>query len=107
MVIEWLKIQVAPGQRENFVQKDGEIWTAFLSQQPGFLGKETWIDPKQSDQVVFVIRWASREDWKAIPQQLLADTDKRFAESLGKVDHKIIETGEYQVRRFPQPRPLQ
>jgi uncharacterized protein (TIGR03792 family) len=104
MVIEWLKIQIAPGQRERYVQKDEEIWTTFLSQQSGFLSKETWIDPKQSDQVVFIIRWASREAWKAIPPQLLADTDQRFAQALGEISHKIIEAGEYQVRKFPQTR---
>ena len=104
MVIEWLKVQVAAEQRESFIQQDEQIWTAFLSQQPGFLGKEVWIDPKESNHVVFVIRWVDRESWKAIPPQLLADTDKRFAQTLGEVTHAIIETGEYQVRKFPQSR---
>ncbi|MDJ0549362.1 MAG: TIGR03792 family protein, partial [Microcystis sp. M49637_WE12] len=45
MVIEWLEFQVKPEAREKFIQKDQEIWTKFLAKQPGFLGKELWINP--------------------------------------------------------------
>lgn len=104
MVIEWLKFRIASGLREKYIQKDEEIWTAFLAQCPGFLSKETWIDPKESNQIVFVIRWVSREEWKAIPAQVLAETEKRFAQEMGEGAYEMIETGEYQVRRFPQTR---
>ena len=104
MVIEWLKFRISPGLREKYIQKDEEIWTTFLAQYPGFLSKEAWIDPKESNQIAFVIRWASREEWKAIPQQALADAEKRFDQEMGEGAYELIEAGEYQVRKFPQTR---
>jgi uncharacterized protein (TIGR03792 family) len=88
--------------REEFVQKDNEIWTKQLSQQSGYLSKEVWIDPIHADIVVLVIRWATREAWKAVPAETLAETEKQFAQAVGDGAHKIIETGEYQVRKFAQ-----
>ncbi|XHX80342.1 MAG: TIGR03792 family protein [Stenomitos frigidus ULC029] len=104
MVIEWLKIQVDPALREKYIQKDDEIWTKQLSRHPGYLSKEVWIDPTHSDTLILVIRWATREAWKAVPAEELEETEKRFALAMGDGDHKIVETGEYQVRKFPQAR---
>ncbi|MBC7971292.1 MAG: TIGR03792 family protein [Verrucomicrobia bacterium] len=104
MVIEWLKIQVIPELREKYIQKDDEIWTTALSKFPGYLGKQVWIDPKNADKVVLVIQWASREAWKAVPSKDLEATEMEFARQMGKNTYKIIEEGEYQVRKFPQGR---
>ncbi|MBD1863289.1 MULTISPECIES: TIGR03792 family protein [Trichocoleus] len=101
MVIEWLKIKVAPEMREQYIQKDAEIWTAFLSEYPGFLGKEVWINPDNSTEVILVIRWASREAWKSVPSDRLAAIEQQFAQQLAG-SYPIIEAGEYQVRKFPQ-----
>lgn len=102
MVIEWLKVQVVPALREKYIQKDEEIWTAALSKYPGYLGKQVWLDAKNADIVVLVIHWASREAWKAVPVKDLEATEKLFAQQLGRDTYKIIEEGEYQVRKFPQ-----
>ena len=104
MVIEWLKVQVTPTLREKYIQKDEEIWSKQLSQHPAYLGKEAWIDPVHLDIVVLVIRWANREAWKAIPLKELEETEKRFEQQMGRGTYKIIEEGEYQVRKFPQAR---
>ena len=102
MVIEWLKVRVAPALREKFIQKDDEIWTATLSKYPGYLGKEVWLDAKSADIVVLVSHWASHEAWKSVPAKDLEATEKLFAQQLGQGNYKIIEEGEYQVRKFPQ-----
>lgn len=102
MVIEWLKIQVVPELREKYIQKDEEIWTRALSKFPGYIGKQVWIDPKNSDKVVLVIHWKNREAWKAIPAKDLAAIEGQFVQQMGKDTYKIIEEGEYQVRKFPQ-----
>ncbi|XGV96850.1 MAG: TIGR03792 family protein [Leptolyngbya sp. BL-A-14] len=102
MVIEWLKIQVVPELREKYIQKDEEIWTAALAKVPGYAGKQVWIDPNNADKVVLVIHWATREAWKAVPAKLLEATEMEFAQQMGKDNYKIIEEGEYQVRKFPQ-----
>lgn len=103
MVIEWLKVRVSPELRELFVQKDNEIWTATLAKYPGFLGKEVWIDPSAPNEVVLVIRWANREAWKSVPASELEATEARFTQQMGKVS-PIVQAGEYQVRKFPQPK---
>ncbi|MGQ4648584.1 TIGR03792 family protein [Lyngbya aestuarii] len=100
MVIEWLKLRVSPERREEFIQLDAEIWTATLSSCPGFLGKEVWVNPIASMEVVLVIRWASRQQWKAVPPELLAETEQRFVQKFGG-SNEIIEATEFQVRKFP------
>ncbi len=100
MIIEWLKVKIAAAQREQFIQLDDEIWTAALAQNPGFLGKDIWIDPTKSDELVLVIRWANREAWKSIPAASLEQTERKFAQRMGTIAYQLIETGEYQVRRF-------
>ncbi|MBW4472512.1 MAG: TIGR03792 family protein [Stenomitos rutilans HA7619-LM2] len=101
MVIEWLKVQVVPELREKYIQKDEEIWTTALSKFPGYLGKQVWIDPNNLDKVVLVIHWASREMWKSIPIKVLEMIEMQFAQQMGQNTYKIIEEGEYQVRKFP------
>ncbi|KAF3884681.1 MULTISPECIES: TIGR03792 family protein [Nostocales] len=101
MVIELLKVKIPPEQREKFIQKDAEIWTPALAKYPGFLGKEVWINPNDAAEVVFIIRWATREQWKAIPQGDLEAIEKKFTQALG-FPQKIVESEEYQVRKFPQ-----
>lgn len=100
MVIEWLKFKVPAEVREKFIQKDGEIWTPALAKSPGFLGKEVWLNPNASDELVLVIHWQTREAWSAVPSDLLEETDRQFAREMGAV-YPIVEAGEYQVRKFP------
>jgi uncharacterized protein (TIGR03792 family) len=100
MVIEWLKVKVAPDLREKFIQKDAEIWTPLLSSYPGFLGKEVWIDPEKPTEVVFIIRWASHEAWKSVSSERLNQTEQHFTKEFGE-PQQIIETAQYQVRKFP------
>lgn len=102
MVIEWLTFAVAPEHRETFIRVDDDIWTTALGQYPGFIAKEVWISPNFSDQVVAVIRWQTRNQWKAIPQADLDRIDAAFQEALG-VPYQLIDAREYQVRRYPSP----
>ena len=100
MVIEWLKFRVDPHSREAFIQKDAQVWTPVLASYSGFLGKEVWIDPQAVGEVVLIIRWETRQQWKAIPQDVLAATDQNFAEQMGKIQYQMIESSEYQIRKF-------
>ena len=102
MVIEWLKVRVAPELREKYIQKDDEIWTAALSRYPGFLGKQVWIDPKKPDEVTLVIQWESKQAWDSVDAHHMKETEERFNQAVGKDTHAFIETGEYQVRKFPR-----
>ena len=106
MVIEWLKFKVDSDSREQFVQQDEKIWTASLATYPGFLGKEVWIEPNTSDTVIFVIRWQTREQWKSIPIKDLAEIEREFSAVMSKdnIRYKMIESKEYQIRKFPAKR---
>lgn len=103
MVIEWLKFKVDSNSREKFIQKDEAIWTAFLATNPGFLGKEVWIEPNEPDKVIYTIRWQTREQWKSIPQAQLNATEQKFSAAMNEmnINYKMIESKEFQIRKFP------
>lgn len=101
MVIEWLGFQVKPELREKFIKEDEKIWTAVLSQADGFLGKEIWITPDASDRIYLVIRWQTRDQWKAVPINLLQETEAKFLDAMGQNSYQMIEVKEYQIRKFP------
>ncbi|MEB3311384.1 MAG: TIGR03792 family protein [Snowella sp.] len=100
MVIEWLKFKVDPEVRERFVEQDQAIWTKTLSQQPGFLGKEIWINPTLPNEIVLVIRWQTREQWKAIAPELLAETERKFHQVMGNDTYEMLEAQEHHIRKF-------
>lgn len=83
MVIELLTYQVAAADQPRFIRDDAAIWTAALSIQPGYLGKEIWRDVTRPDELRLVIRWASREAWHAVPRPLLDATNDRFLATFG------------------------
>ncbi|MEQ8847655.1 TIGR03792 family protein [Botrimarina sp.] len=88
-VVEELTFRVAPEARDAFLQNDAAIWTPVLAQQPGYLGKETWLASDPRDEVKLVIRWRRRADWNAVPEVLLAETDRRFRLAMGDADYEM------------------
>lgn len=101
MVIELLKFKMNPAVRESFIQKDEEIWTTALTKYPGFLGKEVWINPNDKSEVVIVVQWETREQWKSIPQTDLDAIESKFDRSL-EFTYEMVESSEYQMRKFPR-----
>ncbi|RUT07667.1 hypothetical protein DSM106972_019270 [Dulcicalothrix desertica PCC 7102] len=101
MVIELLKFKVPSQRREIFISLDDEIWTTALAKYPGFLGKEVWINPNVPEEITLVIQWATREQWKAIPEKDLEPIYQQFDTALGFA-YQMVESSEYQVRKFLQ-----
>ncbi len=101
MVIEWLVFKISASAREKFIAKDQEIWSPLLAKYPGFLSKEIWLDPEKSDRLTIVIRWQTRQEWKAVPTDILEATEQKFTKAMGKDNYEMIEATEYQVRKFP------
>ncbi|HEY9736639.1 MAG TPA: TIGR03792 family protein [Trichocoleus sp.] len=99
MVIEWLKFRMAPENREKYIEIDNQIWTAALRRYPGFISKEVWLDPNDLEAVIYVIRWSTREQWKAIPEDELDQVTAEFDAALG-FEYEMAESSEFQVRRF-------
>ncbi|MEM6255417.1 MAG: TIGR03792 family protein [Cyanobacteria bacterium P01_D01_bin.156] len=96
MVIEWLKFRVDPTLRDRYLAIDDQIWTTALATYPGFLDKTTWLEPGRDDEVIFVISWATRQQWKAIPEDELEEINQRFDTALG-FDYEMLESKEYVV----------
>lgn len=101
MVIEYLKFLVTPEKREEFIAKDREIWTPAIAEYPGFLSKEVWINPEIAEEIIIIVRWSTREQWKAIPTNFLAKIETEFANAVGENTYKLVESKEYQLRKFP------
>jgi len=101
MVIEWLKFQVPSHHQIHFLEQDLAIWTQALAQQPGFVGKEVWVNPAIATELILVIRWRTHAQWQAICPVSLASVEAQFREAVGEQKYQMIETGEYQVHRLP------
>ena len=100
MIIEWLKFKISPDRREEFIQKDTEIWTAAISAYPGYLGKEVWIDPNAPEEVVILVRWATYQQWKSLSSDYLAKVEQEFSTAMAG-GYELIEEREYHLRKFP------
>ncbi|NEP17938.1 MAG: TIGR03792 family protein [Leptolyngbya sp. SIO4C1] len=94
MVIEWLKIRVAPEQRNLYLETDAKIWTPALQQYPGFIDKAVWLDPAEPAEIVFVIRWETRSQWKSIPVEALDRVTQAFDQAFA-LDYELVEEKEY------------
>ena len=76
---------------DAFVKADNEIWTSFLSKQPGFRAKYLLVDRNggtfdgvsTSQRVVSLLQWETRAQWKAISAEKLDDVQREFEEAMG------------------------
>ncbi|MBI1415802.1 MAG: TIGR03792 family protein [Limimaricola sp.] len=84
MVIEHLTVRVPLSLQAAYLANDAAIWTATLAAQPGFISKETWRDAATPEMLHLIIRWASRDQWKAVPRATLEATESAFAAALGQ-----------------------
>jgi uncharacterized protein (TIGR03792 family) len=88
--VEWLTFQVPVDQQARFIEQDVAIWTPVLSSYPGFQSKEIWTNPTRPDELVIVTHWASREQWKAIPKDVLDRTTQRFNQAVGATYEPVL-----------------
>jgi len=95
MIIEWLRFKVPPEKLEAFILGDEEVWTAGIKKFPGFLGKEILVDSVENE-VVRLIRWETREQWKSVLQSTIDELDRQ----MGDLQIAIAESREYQVPKF-------
>lgn len=89
MVIELLKQNLFCTDMKRFLQVDSAIWTSFLQTQRGFVSKNYWVDPHNSQDmtgnctVYAHITWQTRELWKAISKDELNAVNARFVADFG------------------------
>lgn len=93
-VIEYLRVQVPAEALQAWLKAERGSWQPWLSEQPGFLGRELFWDAEHQEGMIF-IRWASRSQWKQISKQKLDQVQARF-ERLA-----LDATGKSQGNPFP------
>ena len=76
-VVEQLRVQVPSQDRQAWLKVERSSWEPWLAKQKGFIGRELFWDP-QSEEATLLIRWSSREAWKAIPQQEVEAVQESF-----------------------------
>ena len=76
-VIEHLRLSVPEQGREAWLEAERGSWEPWLAQQMGFLGRDLLWDP-ETEEGTLLIRWSSRQAWKAIPSEQVAEVQNRF-----------------------------
>jgi uncharacterized protein (TIGR03792 family) len=76
-VIEHLRLKVPAEGREAWLEAERGSWERWLQQQPGFVSRELLWDPARQEGTL-LIRWASREQWKAIPAAEVEAVQEHF-----------------------------
>lgn len=86
MVVEFLTFTVPAERLAAWLEREAEVWTTFLSAQPGFVDKQVWspgpLDGGDPALVRVVIWWESLEDWKAIGPAEVARVDEAMGDLL-------------------------
>ena len=78
-VVEHLRVKVPAEARSAWLEAEQGSWEPWLEQQAGYLGRDLLWDPEREEGTL-LIRWASREQWKAIPVEEVEGVQKRFEE---------------------------
>ena len=107
-VMELLRLSVPADQRDVWMDGERSTWQPWLEEQDGFLGREIFWDAGRAEGLVLV-RWASREQWKAITdeevQRVQGRFDSRVNKALGRRSDdaspfSLIEATELQPQRL-------
>jgi len=94
VVVEHLRIKVPANGRQAWLEAEQGSWEPWLQKQDGFLGRELLWDSAREEGTL-LIRWASREQWKAIPEAEVEAVQERFEELAREA------TGQRQGNPFP------
>ncbi|WP_254996260.1 TIGR03792 family protein [Cyanobium sp. Aljojuca 7D2] len=93
-VVEHLRLKVPAEARQAWIDAEKGSWEPWLAQQDGFLDRQLLWDPT-TEEGTLLIRWASRDQWKAIPEQDLEAVQERFEQLARQA------TGAQQGNPFP------
>ena len=93
-VVEHLRIQVPSEGRQAWLEAERGSWEPWLARQEGFIGRDLLWDP-ETEEGTLLIRWRSREAWKAIAELEVEAVQERF-EQLARQS-----TGQKEGNPFP------
>jgi uncharacterized protein (TIGR03792 family) len=95
-VIEHLRVRVRADARSAWLQAETHTWEPWLRRQRGFLGRELFWDADREEGIL-LIRWASREQWKAIRDEEVDAVQRQF-EALA---HLLLAGSKIAAGEFP------
>ena len=76
-VIEHLRVKVPAAARQAWLEAERLSWEPWLARQQGFLGRQLhWDQEREEGQLL--IRWASRQQWHAIPRAEIEAVQEQF-----------------------------
>ncbi len=78
-VVEHLRLHVSKENLQAWLEAEKASWAPWLSQKPGFIGRQMFWD-EQREEATLLITWATRDQWKNIPQPEINAVQKRFEE---------------------------
>lgn len=93
-VVEHLRVKVPAEARQAWLEAERGSWEPWLAQQDGYLGRDLLWDPEREEGTL-LIRWASRQQWKAIPLEEVEAVQERFEQLARQA------TGRRQGNPFP------
>lgn len=93
-VVEHLRVKVPAEARQAWLEAERGSWEPWLAQQDGYLGRDLLWDPEREEGTL-LIRWASRQQWKAIPLKEVEAVQERFEQLARQA------TGRRQGNPFP------
>jgi uncharacterized protein (TIGR03792 family) len=76
-VVEHLRVNVPAEGRQAWLKAEQASWEPWLADQSGFLGRDLFWDPERQEGTL-LIHWASREQWKQIPESEIEAVQQRF-----------------------------
>jgi uncharacterized protein (TIGR03792 family) len=76
-VVEHLRVKVPAEARQAWLEAERVSWEPWLAEQEGYLGRDLLWDAEREEGTL-LIRWASREQWKAIPPAEVEAVQERF-----------------------------
>jgi uncharacterized protein (TIGR03792 family) len=111
-VVEQLSFEVERELLSAWIAREARAWDAFLSGQPGFLGKEVWVEEERADgtaaTVHVVVWWASQSQWKAVPAHGLRRAEAAMGDlnrpSTGRAHRAVRAVGGPVAGSGPPPR---
>ena len=82
MVIEFLTFTVPTSIQKQWKALDEAVWTRFLEKQEGFVQKELWQSPEDTEKLHAVIWWRDKDSWKAITDEQIRIVDMEMGDYL-------------------------
>lgn len=83
-VVEHLRLKVPAHARADWLKAEQGSWEPWLAKQSGYQGRDILWDAEREEGIL-LIRWASREQWKSIPQAEVDAVQARFEQLARKV----------------------